>query len=168
MKLTKEQLNQKNKIRCKSLKEVRYNMAAELGIKMERRECPYEGFCTGTCPACQAEEKMLNEAIKKQKRVANQWKKKTALAGILAASTITMTACNWFENKDIGGKPNDRIEDINGVISEDLSNDISGDMEWIGDEEEPVSTDSDSENNMEEPSSDTESEANDATSNAGD
>ncbi|WP_167958070.1 hypothetical protein [Anaerosporobacter faecicola] len=155
MKRTREQQDQKNKARCKSMKEVRYKMAAELGIKMEQRECPYEGFCTGTCPACQKEEEMLNEAIKKQRRVANQWKKKTALAGILAASTITMTSCNWFENKDIGGKPNENIEDI------------SGNMEWYGDEEEPTPTNSDMEDDTDELNSDKESEANETTSNDG-
>lgn len=132
MKITKEQQDSLNKAHCKRLKEIRKNMAAELGISLNQSECQNQGFCSGTCPKCQAEEKLLNNAIKKQQHKVNSWKKKTMVAGILMATTLTMSSCtsNNNDNVELGGE---------NVIDEDY-NELSGDTVWVGEEDDQNQT----------------------------
>lgn len=140
MRITQEQLDSLNKSRCKQLKEIRKNMAAELGITLNQSECQYQGYCSGTCPKCQAEERLLNNAIKKQQRKVNNWKKKTMVAGVLMATTLTMTSCtlnntnnNGINNEALGGEamPDEDYNDFN---------ELGGDTVWIGEEEEQNQT----------------------------
>ena len=48
---------------CKKLKEIRLNLAQKLGVKLNQEPCTYEGECNGTCPACEEEERVLNNAL---------------------------------------------------------------------------------------------------------
>ena len=52
------------KEKCKYLKELRAKIAAENGVEgFEYKECPYQGECEGTCPACDAEAEALQQAL---------------------------------------------------------------------------------------------------------
>lgn len=48
---------------CKTLKEIRKNIAEKNGIQLEIEECTYEGDCSGTCPKCEAELRELECAL---------------------------------------------------------------------------------------------------------
>lgn len=52
-----------NRERCDYLKKIRQKIADRLGIDLHQTECTYEGECDGTCPKCQQEEDILNEAL---------------------------------------------------------------------------------------------------------
>ncbi|WP_455716110.1 hypothetical protein [Anaerosporobacter sp.] len=134
MRITPEQQDSLNKARCKQLKEIRKNMAAELGISLTQCECQNHEFCSGTCPKCQAEERLLNNAIKKQQHKVNKWKKKTMVAGALMATTLTLSSCtlsninsNENINEEFGGEamPNEDYNDFN---------ELNGDVAWVGED----------------------------------
>ncbi len=67
MRISLEQQGLLNKARCTQLKDIRKNMAAELGISLNQSDCQNKSYCNGTCPKCQAEERLLNDAIEIQK-----------------------------------------------------------------------------------------------------
>ena len=56
MKKSKEELTRIHKEKCRELKKIRAKMAENLSIELHQRECTYEGYCRGTCPACRKEE----------------------------------------------------------------------------------------------------------------
>lgn len=128
MRITLEQQDSLNKARCKQLKEIRKNMAAELGITLEQSECQNHGYCKGTCSKCQAEEKLLNNAVKKQQHKLNTWKKKTMVAGLLVATTLTVSACTLNNNLELGGEAT--------IDEEDYNTPLQGDIEWSEENEE--------------------------------
>ena len=54
------------KEKCRILKEFRAKLAEENGIAgFEYKECPYDGECTGTCPACEQEALDLANKLEK-------------------------------------------------------------------------------------------------------
>ena len=58
--------NNKEKEKCNFLKKIRKDIAKKLGIDLKQKECTFDGECSGTCPACQMEEKILNEQLLKK------------------------------------------------------------------------------------------------------
>lgn len=133
MRISLEQQDLLNKARCKQLKDIRKNMAAELGISLNQSECQNRGYCNGTCPKCQAEEKLLNDVIEKQKNKVNKWKQKTMIAGLLVATTLTVSSCTPNSND------NNNIELGGEAISEeeyDNNNELTGDVVWTEEYEE--------------------------------
>lgn len=57
-------MSKKNKEECKMKKELRALIAQRYGFEgFEYKECEYDGDCSGTCPACEAEEKRLKELV---------------------------------------------------------------------------------------------------------
>lgn len=54
-----------HKKKCEELRKVRVNLADKLGLqdKIKSTPCEFKGECKGTCPACEAEEKLLNKAL---------------------------------------------------------------------------------------------------------
>ena len=67
-----------SKERCSELKKIRKTLADKLNINLNQTECTYEGECSGTCPKCKQEEKILNTALLKKGAV------------ILSATALTM------------------------------------------------------------------------------
>ena len=53
----------KGKSTCKVLKDIRQKIANENGISYAPKECHYKGECKGTCPACEAEVRYLEEEL---------------------------------------------------------------------------------------------------------
>jgi len=94
MKKSREELTRIHKEKCKELKKIRAQIAADLGVDLKQSECTYEGYCSGTCPKCKSEEMMLNLAIMKQQMEATDIKRKVAAAGLTTAAALTLSGCN--------------------------------------------------------------------------
>lgn len=72
----------KHKQKCEELRKIRVYLAEQLGLsnKIKQTPCEFKGECKGTCPACAAEEKLLNKAL---------LVKTAAIAG----ATLALTGC---------------------------------------------------------------------------
>ena len=94
-------MNGKNK--CKILKEIRKQIAAENDISYVTSECKHKGDCLGTCPKCEAEVRYLEEELRKRQLAG----KKVAVAGIAAAMMITAAGCDLSDilHPVTGGEP---------------------------------------------------------------
>ncbi len=80
-------MNGKNK--CKILKEIRRQIAAENDIAFVTAECKFQGKCAGTCPKCEAEVRYLEQELQKRRQAG----KAVAVAGIAAALIVTASGC---------------------------------------------------------------------------
>ena len=80
-------MNEKSK--CKILKEIRRQIAAENDIEFVTAECKFQGNCAGTCPKCEAEVRYLEQELQKRRRAG----KAVAVAGIAAALIVTASGC---------------------------------------------------------------------------
>ena len=77
------------KSKCKFLREIRRQIAAENDIEFVTSECKYQGECTGTCPKCEAEVRYLEQELAKRQMAG----KAVAVAGITAAIMLSTTGC---------------------------------------------------------------------------
>ena len=110
---------EKGKRTCNVLKAVRLQIAKANEIKYEPHECHHEGPCAGTCPACEAEVKYLEQQLVMRRMLG----KAVVLTGI-AASMTSLTACG--QNKLPNGCENDTtitelagdVEDVDGLMEE--------------------------------------------------
>ena len=62
------------------MKSVRRAVAEANGIDLEIPECTFDGECSGTCPRCEAEVRMLEQALSARQRMAQ----KVAVLGVAA------------------------------------------------------------------------------------
>ena len=60
-----DELSKENKYKCLQLKQIRKKVATDLGCPelVNSEPCTSKEKCTGTCPACQAEEKALTAKL---------------------------------------------------------------------------------------------------------
>lgn len=77
------------KSKCKILKEIRRQIAAENDIEFVTAECKFQGECSGTCPKCEAEVRYLEQQLQKRRQAG----KVVAVAGIAAALIVTASGC---------------------------------------------------------------------------
>lgn len=77
------------KSKCKILKEIRRQIAAENDIEFVTAECKFQGECSGTCPKCEAEVRYLEQQLQKRRQAG----KTVAVAGIAAALIVTASGC---------------------------------------------------------------------------
>lgn len=118
---------EKGKRTCNVLKAVRLQIAKANEIKYEPHECHHEGPCAGTCPACEAEVKYLEQQLVMRRMLG----KAVVLTGI-AASMTSLTACG--QNKLPNGCENDTtITELAGDVA-----DVDGLMEMPEPEVEEV------------------------------
>ena len=104
---------EKGKRTCNVLKAVRLQIAKANEIKYEPHECHHEGPCAGTCPACEAEVKYLEQQLVMRRMLG----KAVVLTGI-AASMTSLTACG--QNKVPKGCENDStITELAGDVAVD-------------------------------------------------
>ena len=104
---------EKGKRTCNVLKAVRLQIAKANEIKYEPHECHHEGPCAGTCPACEAEVKYLEQQLVIRRMLG----KAVVLTGI-AASMTSLTACG--QNKVPKGCENDStITELAGDVAVD-------------------------------------------------
>ena len=101
------------KSKCKILKQIRQQIAAENDIEFITSECKFQGECSGTCPKCEAEVRYLELQLKKRRQAG----KAVAVAGIAAALIVSTSGC--IENRT-GGAPlppsQSQTEEIPGGI----------------------------------------------------
>ena len=118
---------EKGKRTCEVLKAVRLEIAKANDIKYEPRECHHEGPCAGTCPACEAEVKYLEQQLQVRRMLGRA----VMLTGI-AVGLTSLTACG--QNKLPNGCDNDSTEtELAGDVA-----DVDGMMEMPEPEEEEV------------------------------
>ena len=102
------------KSKCKILKQIRQQIAAENDIEFITSECKFQGECSGTCPKCEAEVRYLELQLQKRRQAG----KAVAVAGIAAALIVSASGC--IENRT-GGAPlppptHSQTEEIPGGI----------------------------------------------------
>ena len=85
----------KGKSTCKVLKDIRQQIANVNGIHYVPKECNFEGECKGTCPACEAEIRYLENEIKRKQRNGLAVK-----VGGIAAGLCAMVAPMQVEAKN--------------------------------------------------------------------
>jgi hypothetical protein len=77
------------KSKCKILKDIRRQIAADNDIEFVTAECKYQGDCAGTCPKCEAEVRYLEQELVKRQKAG----KAVAVAGIAAAIVVSTAGC---------------------------------------------------------------------------
>lgn len=79
------------KQKCAILRQIRSEIARQNDISFVVSECKHQGNCSGTCPKCEYEVKILeNELVKRRAKGL-----KTVIAGISAGLVATnLMACN--------------------------------------------------------------------------
>ena len=116
---------EKGKRTCEVLKAVRLEIAKANDIQYAPRECHHEGPCAGTCPACEAEVKYLEQQLQVRRMLGRA----VMLTGI-AVGLTSLTACG--QNKLPNGCDNDSTEtELAGDVA-----DVDGMMEMPEPEEE--------------------------------
>jgi TonB family protein len=75
---------------CKTLKEIRQQIADKNDIEYITSECHFQGECQGTCPKCEAELKYLENELNKRTQLG----KIATIAGISLSIASTFSACN--------------------------------------------------------------------------
>lgn len=71
-----------HKKKCEKLRKIRVSLADKLGLqdKIKSTPCEFKGECRGTCPACEAEERLLNKAL-------------LARTAVIAGTALALTGC---------------------------------------------------------------------------
>lgn len=128
----------KGKEKCKALKEIRRQIAAQNDIAYVVEECKHKGECRGTCPKCEADVRYLERELAK-KRALGQ---KIALAGISMGVAASFSACTKADVVDVISYPAEIISDtvsniFNGNDVEPLGGEatLAGDVEYIPDDD---------------------------------
>ena len=98
---------------CKTLKEVRLTVARENDIDYQPIECHHQGPCRGTCPACEAEVRYLEQQLSLRQRLG----KAVAVAGV-ALSALNMLA----QGTEAATLPTSTrgAEDINSTLQKEV------------------------------------------------
>ena len=78
---------------CRTLKEIRAEIARQNGIPWETEECGFKGECRGTCPRCAAEVRQLEEALAKRRR-------RVTLRGIAAGFVSALKRRRGADDED--------------------------------------------------------------------
>ena len=114
------QLMNKGKSTCKVLKDIRQKIANENGISYAPKECHYKGECKGTCPACEAEVRYLEEELKRKRRNGFAIKLGGIAAG-LCAMVIPAQVGAQNINKDSVKKTIPQVNALDSIAVKDLS-----------------------------------------------
>ena len=88
----------KGKSTCKTLKAIRRQIAEANAIKYEPRECHYDGPCLGTCPACEAEVRYLEQQLGLRRQLGRA-------VSLIGVSAGLLSACTQSSTKVITNKP---------------------------------------------------------------
>lgn len=99
----------KGKSTCKTLKAIRRQIAEANDIKYEPRECHYDGPCLGTCPACEAEVRYLEQQLGLRRQLGRAVSLIGVSAGLLSACTSAGTKA--VTEKPNGAKSNIEVEE---------------------------------------------------------
>ena len=80
---------------CSVLKTIRKQVADANDIEYEPRECHHQGDCRGTCPACEAEVRYIQQQLD----IRRQLGKAVAVVGI-SAGLAALNSCA-FDNESL-------------------------------------------------------------------
>ena len=83
---------------CKTLKEVRIQVAKANGINYAPSECHHEGDCAGTCPKCEAEVRWLEQQLQLRRQLG----KAVAVVGV-SMGVVAMASCGGEQSVDSFG-----------------------------------------------------------------
>jgi len=114
----------KGKRICGVLKTIRKQVADANEIKYEPRECNHQGECRGTCPACEAEVRYIEQQL----NIRRQLGKAVAIVGI-SAGLSALTGCG------VKAKKADSISDeksklTDGKMMVEKVETVDGDVEY--------------------------------------
>ncbi|MCR5551267.1 MAG: energy transducer TonB [Bacteroidales bacterium] len=85
---------------CKILKEIRKQIAEKNDIAFVTKECRHKGDCAGTCPACEAEVRYLEQELRKRQRLG-----KTAIVAGLSVGLMSALPSGLSAQVNNGSKP---------------------------------------------------------------
>ena len=83
----------RGKEKCRILKQIRAEIAAQNDIDLVIEECTHKGECRGTCPRCESEVRYLERELEKRRAL----RKSVALAGVCAGMTLALSGCAVVE-----------------------------------------------------------------------
>lgn len=109
----------KGKRICDTLKAVRQLIAKENGIIYKPRECNFTGDCSGTCPACEAEMKYLEQQLIQRKKSGLPLK----LTGIAITLCASQPVFAQYHDSTIHKK--DTLQQTYPLKTTDLSQDCT-------------------------------------------
>ena len=66
----------RGKEKCRILKQIRAEIAAQNDIDLVIEECTHKGECRGTCPRCESEVRYLERELEKRRALtrASRWR----------------------------------------------------------------------------------------------
>ena len=85
---------------CKILKEIRKQIAEKNDITFVTKECRHKGDCAGTCPACEAEVRYLEQELRKRQLLG-----KTAIVAGLSVGLMSALPSGLSAQVNNGSKP---------------------------------------------------------------
>lgn len=112
----------KGKEKCKILKEIRREIAANNDIEFVTSECKHQGDCLGTCPKCEAELRYLERELEKRQRLG----KAVAVAGLTVSVALTSSSCDLWQTTEGDMLPESGLEDRVEAVGEMVE--LMGDM----------------------------------------
>lgn len=111
----------KGKSTCKVLKDIRQKIADENGIRYVPKECNFKGECKGTCPACEAEIRYLEDELRRKQRNGFAVKIGGIAAGLCAMVVPAQVEAQNI-NKDSLKTSVPQVNALDSVAVKDLSN----------------------------------------------
>lgn len=112
----------KHREKCDHLKQIRKTVADSLGVDLKQTVCTYEGECSGTCPKCQQEEKVLSKALLQG-------------AAVAASTAILLAGCGTERielnlDGDLGIPPFEEEMIDGNMTGPENYDDIQGGEDW--------------------------------------
>lgn len=111
----------KGKSTCKVLKDIRQKIADANGIRYVPKECNFKGECKGTCPACEAEIRYLEDELRRKQRNGFAVKIGGIAAGLCAMVVPAQVEAQNI-NKDSLKTSVPQVNALDSVAVKDLSN----------------------------------------------
>ena len=110
----------KGKSTCKVLKDIRQKIADTNGIRYVPKECNFKGECKGTCPACEAEIRYLEDELRRKQRNGFAVKIGGIAAGLCAMVVPAQVEAQNI-NKDSQKTSVPQVNALDSVAVKDLS-----------------------------------------------
>ena len=110
----------KGKSTCKVLKDIRQKIADANGIRYIPKECNFKGECKGTCPACEAEIRYLEDELRRKQRNGFAVKIGGIAAGLCAMVVPAQVEAQNI-NKDSQKTSVPQVNALDSVAVKDLS-----------------------------------------------
>ena len=104
------------KKKCRLLREIRQQIAAENEIPFATEDCRYQGDCRGTCPKCESELRYLETQLEKRRSIG----KKVTVSALAVGVLATAAACR---GPQIAGAPVELEGDV--PYTEELDGEVA-------------------------------------------